>query len=70
MCKANPFLAVLIQDIRDLLHRFLSYIIYQIIGKKQETGVKSLFSKGGTAVVKQDIDGLEAFELITFLIVR
>ena len=44
--------------------------IEDIIGKKQETGVKSLFSKGGTAVVKQDIDGLEEFELITFLIVR
>ena len=44
--------------------------IEDIIGKKQETGVKSLFIKGGTAVVKQDIDGLEEFELITFLIVR
>ena len=44
--------------------------IEDIIGKKQETGVKSLFTKGGTAVVKQDIDGLEEFELITFLIVR
>ena len=44
--------------------------IEDILGKKQETGVKSLFSKGGTAVVKKDIDGLEEFELITFLIVR
>ncbi len=44
--------------------------IEDILGKKQETGVKSLFTKGGTAVVKKDIDGLEEFELITFLIVR
>lgn len=44
--------------------------IEDIIGKKQETGVKSLFNKGGTAVVKKDINGLEEFELITFLIVR
>ena len=44
--------------------------IEDILGKKQETGVKSLFNKGGTAVVKRDIDGLEEFELITFLIVR
>ena len=44
--------------------------IEDIIGKKQETGVKSLFNKGGTAVVKRDINGLEEFELITFLIVR
>ena len=44
--------------------------IEDILGKKQETGVKSLFNKGGPAVVKQDINGLEEFELITFLIVR
>ena len=44
--------------------------IEDILGKKQETGVKSLFNKGGTAVVKRDIDGLEEFELITFLIIR
>ena len=44
--------------------------IEDIIGKKQETGVKSLFNKGGTAVIKRDINGLEEFELITFLIVR
>ena len=44
--------------------------IEDILGKKQETGVKSLFSKGGTAVLKNDIDGLEEFELITFLIIR
>ena len=44
--------------------------IENILGKKQEAGVKSLFSKGGTATVKQDINGLEEFELITFLIVK
>lgn len=44
--------------------------IEDILGKKQETGVKSLFNKGGTAVVKKDINGLEEFELITFLIIR
>ena len=44
--------------------------IEDILGKKQETGVKSLFNKCGTAVVKKDINGLEEFELITFLIIR
>lgn len=44
--------------------------IDSILGKKQEAGVKSLFSKGGTATVRQDINGLEEFELITFLIVK
>lgn len=45
-------------------------VIEDILGKKQETGVKSLFTKGGTATVKHDINGLEEFELITFLIIK
>ena len=45
-------------------------VIENILGKKQETGVKSLFSKGGTATIQQDINGLEEFELISFLILR
>lgn len=44
--------------------------IEDILGKKQEVGVKSLFGKGGTATLKKDIDGLEEFELINFLIVK
>ncbi len=44
--------------------------IENILGKKQEAGVKSLFSKGGTVTVKNDINGLEEFELITFLIIK
>ena len=44
--------------------------IEDIIGKKQETGRSTIFQPGGTAVVKKDIDGLEEFELITFLIIR
>ena len=44
--------------------------IEDVLGKKQEVGVESLFRKGGTATIKKDIDALEEFELITFLIVR
>ena len=44
--------------------------IENILGKKQEAGVKSLFSKGGTATVKNDINALEEFELVTFLIIK
>ena len=44
--------------------------IEDILGKKQEVGVESLFTKGGTATVKKDMDALEEFELITFLIIR
>ena len=44
--------------------------IEDILGKKQEVGVRSLFHKGGTATSKNEIVGLEEFELITFLIIK
>ncbi len=44
--------------------------IEDVIGKKQEVGVKGLFRKGPTALVKNDVEGLEEFELITFLIIK
>ena len=44
--------------------------IENILGKKQEAGVKSLFSKGGTITIRKDINALEEFELVTFLIVK
>lgn len=54
----------------DKYSSLLVETIDNILGKKQEVGVKSLFRKGGTATVKKDINGLEEFELITFLMVR
>ena len=54
----------------DKYSQLLKESIENIIGKKQETGVKSLFTKGGTSPVKNDIEGLEEFELITFLILK
>ena len=48
----------------------LSLSIENIQGKKQETGVQSLFTKGGTVTVRQDKNGLDDFELITFLILE
>jgi len=44
--------------------------IGDILGNKIKTGRTTIFQPGGTAVVKKDIDGLEEFELITFLIIR
>mgnify|MGYP001442255548 CR=1 FL=1 len=44
--------------------------IEEIVGKKEELGIASLFHKGGTSIVAEDIDGLEDFELITFLILE
>jgi len=48
----------------------LELAIENIIGKKEEMGVASLFSKGGTNIQKSLFSGLEEFELITFLIIK
>lgn len=44
--------------------------IQSIIGKTEEKGVASLFSKGGTTLQKSLFSGIEDFELISFLIVK
>ena len=54
----------------DEYSQLLKESIENILGKKHETGVRSLFTKGGTTPVKNDIEGLETFELITFLILK
>lgn len=48
----------------------LETAIKNLIGKKQEAGVASLFSKGGTTMQKEFFDGIEDFELISFLVLR
>ena len=50
--------------------KLLIETINSIINKKEEVGVESLFSKGGTSVIENDINALEDFELITFLIIK
>ena len=44
--------------------------IENLVGKKQEVGIASLFSKGGTSVNDTNADGMEDFELISFLILK
>jgi len=44
--------------------------ITSIIGKTEENGVASLFSKGGTTLQKSLFTGIEDFELISFLIIK
>ncbi|WP_425447857.1 helicase-related protein [Dethiothermospora halolimnae] len=44
--------------------------INNIIGKTEEKGVASLFSKGGTTLQKSLFSGIEDFELISFLIIK
>ena len=48
----------------------LETAIQNLIGKKQEIGVASLFSKGGTTMQKDFFDGIEDFELVTFLVLK
>lgn len=49
----------------DLLETSIS----NIIGKTEEMGVASLFSKGGTKLSKNMFSGLEDFELVSFLVI-
>ena len=48
----------------------LGTAIENLLGKKQEVGLSSLFSKGGTTMQKNFLGGLEDFELITFLVIK
>ncbi|MEI6579882.1 MAG: C-terminal helicase domain-containing protein, partial [Eubacteriales bacterium] len=59
-------------DGRDMRHYsdLLSKTVENLVGKKQEIGVASLFSKGGTTLQASYYDGVEDFELITFLILK
>lgn len=48
----------------------LGHAIENLVGKKQEIGVASLFSKGGTTMQKECFDGIEDFELVTFVVLK
>ncbi|MCD4751967.1 MAG: DEAD/DEAH box helicase family protein [Anaerolineaceae bacterium] len=48
----------------------LSKSIDNIVGKNEEVGIASLFSKGGTTLKINRSSGLEDFELVSFLIIR
>lgn len=48
----------------------LSQAIDNLLGKREEAGVASLFSKGGTTLNLRSSSGMEDFELISFLLIR
>jgi len=48
----------------------LEISIENLIGRKREIGVASLFSKGGTTMQQNLFDGIADFELITFLVIK
>ena len=51
---------------RTLLDR----AIESIVGKTEEKGVESLFTRGGTALTKDHLKGGNDFEVVTFLIIK
>jgi len=52
-------------------YRFmLETAIQTIIGKEEEKGVESLFSRGGTVLAKETFKGIEDFEVICYLIIN
>lgn len=48
----------------------LQTAIESIIGKKEESGMDSLFSRGGTTITNSSVDGNEEFELISYLVIQ
>lgn len=48
----------------------LENAIKNIVGKKEEKGIESLFSRGGTTVLDNDYFGKDDFELISFLVIK
>ena len=56
----------------DMSHyrQLLETAIASIIGTHQEKGVDSLFSRGGTHLSQNSFQGIEDFEVISFLIIQ
>ncbi|SMP38313.1 helicase-related protein [Anoxynatronum buryatiense] len=54
------------KDYSDLLEA----AIENLTGKKEEMGTASLLKKGGTTLTKHKAEGIDDFELITFLVLR
>jgi len=48
----------------------LETAITNIIGKSDEKGVESLFSRGGTVLTKDTFKGMEDFEVVSYLILK
>jgi hypothetical protein len=48
----------------------LKTAVESIIGKKEESGMDSLFSRGGTTITSDTFNGLEDFELISYLVIK
>ncbi|MCH8568325.1 MAG: DEAD/DEAH box helicase family protein [Balneolales bacterium] len=49
--------------------KLLNQAVLSVIGKSEEQGLESLFTRGGTRLGKQDAKGLEDFEVVSYLII-
>ncbi len=60
------------KNYHDMSHytNSLQSAIESIIGKKEESGMDSLFSRGGTTITSSSFEGKEAFELISYLVIK
>lgn len=56
---------------RDMSHyrSLLEKAVNGIVGKSEEKGVESLFSRGGTNLTKESFHGMDDFEVVSYLIV-
>jgi hypothetical protein len=48
----------------------LDVAIESIIGKAEEKGIESLFSRGGTTLNQNSFSALEDFEVISYVIIH
>lgn len=48
----------------------LEAAIQSVVGKTEEKGIESLFSRGGTTLTQDHFSGLEDFEVVSYLIIR
>jgi len=57
---------------RDMSHycELRDKAIESIVGKTEEKGVESLFTRGGTSLTKDHLKGSDDFEVVSFLIVK
>jgi SNF2 family DNA or RNA helicase len=60
------------QSGKDMRHycNLLENAVTSIVGKAEEKGVESLFSRGGTNFSKQSFKGMEDFEVVSYMIVE
>ena len=60
------------KDGRDMSHYsdLLQDAIHSIIEVKEESDIMSLFSEGETTALTDEIQGLDDFELICFLVIK